>query len=325
MRVRSFTFGLVATILSIPVCLLAQDMRRSDPVEVGDNPLFGDRPGVWVYFKEEKLPEGRTRHLVEISNLGIEMWINGRRLDHAPDQWRIEIDDGKQGRPGLVPWEQAPWANIRRISFYGHKGFPAVVGFNYSTEDETIRFKRLDWDKGEIEFEFGPPKETMIPCEIKIQKWGASYWLTNLKSAFTRKYLVGEPERIEYRVTDYSYVLDAPFKMEGMQSAETRQWDEMLKRFSSSDKKAWEAFKPKRDHLMKEIMLKVEKFSVQHPEMKGAWTKDFPPETLIAFREIFLSSYRNELVKSKISAQAQKNIMAHLTAYFDRAYSTSKD
>ncbi len=229
----------------------AQQVTRIEPHDFGSLiDLYGpERSEVSWDFGFHR---NRGRNVIEISGLAIDVWEGGLLSKSHQEKWKLKVVDPPYN------WQQSnktnkPFSELEQttIDRWGDNQIPFVYTSTFSTEKENLKIIWLDWKNGRMEFEFG-----LVRCVLLFNETSYEYDDINKKHVVTHtghlKSLLGietrqTPENqlitVEYKPSDYSYILNVPYEMKGLKKAESKPWHQLLATMSREDQEAWTEFR----------------------------------------------------------------------------------
>lgn len=173
------------------------------------------------------------------AELGIEQWESGQRQTHQYQTWRIHCAE----RNPLSP--KAPWCSVERVVI-DNRGAPHVLrGFRHDSADQSLRLKRFDWVDGILDFVLVSGAGISTDVVIRFSEYLENYYKLDSFRAISvyRSDITNNLETIEYRIPQYTYLLNVPVVMTGMNDAGLKEWDELYREMSSADKDAWNSLR----------------------------------------------------------------------------------
>lgn len=319
----------VALVLGLFTLGLAQEASPnwiSYPEETGQSIDWGDGKGHMLAFTGTRKPDkqGKVQHELNLYNLGIDHWEDGKLVDDLWERWSLKLAD-----PSFSPriTGKGPHGTLERMIFsrsWGKDNTAAVDVRNYSTTDGDFKILRLDWKKCELDFQIvtmaGDPP---IECEVRWTEDNsrdsiiAFAYLNSFRGLVTIRTLINKQlVSIEYRPTEYSHVLNLPMEMKGMKTAGQKLWNELVRSLSVEDQMAWYELRQHRNawHIPTEDEI-IEAVRRKHPEVKVAdlKSKKEPTKELLekladASFELAQSNTLAFFANSKLSAAGQKTL-----------------
>ena len=149
--------------------------------------------------------------------------------------------------------------------------FPSTVAvIDHSMSDDTLKIRRVNWEQGILELSAMhtgafDPEGSKIDISIRLKYIGIGSGPENHSTIFLRSLKAidiaygvmsdGTVAALEYRVPEYSYMLEAPFKIKGFKSREQKKRDDLARSLNDEDRLKWRVF-------------------MDGPEMSQAWTQD---------------------------------------------------
>jgi hypothetical protein len=131
------------------------------------------------------------------------------------------------------------------IVIWGEELGATVTVHHHSTLDGTLEVLTADWKKGRLAFNvIYPDSGERMPVLIRLKPLFEGVAVID---AFQAKEVVrgGFPETIasqEWRIPEYTYMLNVPLLMEGKKAAADKVRDELVKRLSPHDRRVFEHF-----------------------------------------------------------------------------------
>jgi len=264
--------------LSLSMVAMAQDITPSEPKDLGQVVDWGDgEDHIIAPSWNWKGGDGQIEHNLTLINLGIERFKSGKREENIWEQWEIRLydppipgsDASKRGDKYYCQLERTIITNV-----YHSLGLVQVS--TYSTIDGDLKVNRVDWKNGIFDFRIDQGASEMH-CEIQFKVNGEYAYLESIRGTDVYRIKTNDVPT-EYKLTEYSYVLNVPILMEGRKTAGERKWNKLIASLSHDDQEAWRELRKGKRKLI-------------GPGKK--WTKD-------AIYDFFANS--------KISSQGIKNL-----------------
>jgi hypothetical protein len=210
-------------------------LRESEPPDKGriwrtgvfDKPIIGHRS------KESGYSIFHT--------FGIEQWEEGKRTTHRFQQWLIRCD-----YPGYFK-KHGTECSLERLVIdrwlVDSTGGATVSEHRHSEEEGNFKLRKADWEKGRIDFVFTYTDQSTEEVAIRFSIDHDSLVLDSLKAiSLGRGFASGEPQSVEHKIANYTYVLNVPVLMTGMYDAGLKEWDTLFATLSPTDQAAWDEF-----------------------------------------------------------------------------------
>lgn len=338
-------FKVLALLLGLAALGSAQAPKPnwiSYPEEQGKVIDWGDGKDHMLVFTGTRKPDkqGKAQHELNIRNLGIDHWEDGKLVDDLWERWELKLAD-----PSFSPaiTGKGPHGTLERMIFsraWSQGNTAAVEIRNYSTTDGDFKILRLDWEKCELDFQLiGSTVDPPIECEVRweVEKSAnpvlAFAYLKSLRGLVTIRTLIKKQlVSIEYRPTEYNHVLNLPMEMKGMKTAGQKRWNELIRTLSPEDQIAWYQLRAHKndwhDITENEVIAAVRR---KHPEITEAVlrsekepTKELNDMVLDASFELAQANTLDFFSHSNLSASGQKALTDFLMKDLRKAFRSGK-
>jgi hypothetical protein len=207
-------------------------LRESNPLDKGNK----WRTGVYEKRNIGYCTKGsgcRINH-----TFGIEQWENGKRTTHRFQLWRIRC-----GPPVDLYEKNRTKCFLERLvidDFVNSLGGALLSEHYHSEQEGNLKLSQIDWREGRLDFSLTYDDQATEEVSIRFSRSGDSLVLESFKAvSLGRGFFSGEPQSVEHKVAEYTYVLNVPVLIEGMYDAGLKQWDKLFAALSPTDQAAW--------------------------------------------------------------------------------------
>jgi hypothetical protein len=169
--------------------------------------------------------------------VGIEHWEQNQRQTHRRQIWRFSCSQNV-----TEPKGPPVTCSVRRtVILEAQLGLlPFAAEHYHSTEDETLRIVHFDWQRGIAELSIVHQNGRTAEVTIQFSEKDGYYFLKGFSAAtLLRESPSGKVAIIEYRVPEYTYHVNMPIEMPGLNDAGLRAWDELFATLPKADQEAW--------------------------------------------------------------------------------------
>lgn len=294
------------------------DLWESEPAKKGE--VFRTRP------KPVKNIGWRSDSTGDYLSLtvGIEQWTENKRDTHRRQVWKFycnrPVAEKKQDRTSTC-------TVTRTVIDKGMLGMlPLVTEHFHSVDDETLRVGRIDWDNGAIELSIVHTNERTAEVTIRFSEKDGHYFFQEFTAAtLLRELPSGKVSIIEYRIPEYTYHVNVPIEMLGLNDAGIKPWDEIFAKLSKADQAGWYALfgeketwlKGIEDRMIKTVVGELKKrFPTMKIDEKNANTIEYTPEQKAALEEVATKFARDEFIATiQSSPRLSDNAKQLITPY----------
>lgn len=186
------------------------------------------------------------QHTLRFSSLGVEAWSGGKRAAGL-EQWDMECRFSD--RQGTTPGPDCFVARVPVDERTTSQGSATAPGRRLvaRTSDGSLRFGRIDWASGVVEFQLGTAPGAMR-CLMTVRVKDGTISLERFRG--TPAVPDQSPARVsplEWRVAEYDRPLAGSRVLKGMHSDDDRRWNEMIRTLGTADRQQWEAMRQSPD------------------------------------------------------------------------------
>lgn len=172
--------------------------------------------------------------------VGIEHWEQNKRQTHRRQVWKIDC----RQPPAEREQPTTPSCTlIRTVIDEAVLGvLPIVTEHLHSVEDDTLRVGRISWQGGIIELSIVHTDKRTAEVTIRFSEKGGYYFFKDFTAAtLLREKPSGAVTVVEYRIPEYTYHVNVPIEIPGLNDAGLRPWDELFAKLSKPDQEGWYA------------------------------------------------------------------------------------
>ena len=170
-------------------------------------------------------------------NSGIEQWEDQKRSTHRYQQWTLSCSYLES-----ITNRDQTYCSLERMVLDDHRPTsPGVVvsTHNHSTLDGTLQILRADWNDGKLDFNFTYTDGSTAEVLIRMKYRGDIIYLESFKALGVARGIFSDSMvTIEYKIPEYTYILNVPIEMRGLKSEEDKKWDDMVKTLKKEDQQA---------------------------------------------------------------------------------------
>jgi hypothetical protein len=153
------------------------------------------------------------------ANFGIEQWENGKLTTHRYQIWDLLCSPQTYG--AKFPFDI--WCSLERIVIdndLAGKGTKYIGGQKHYVEAETFKVTYVDWPAGKFDFEIVLTDTSTVQVALRFKRWRDTLFLDSFKAIGVAPGIFSYSlAAIEYRIPEYSYILNIPTEMKGRKSA----------------------------------------------------------------------------------------------------------
>lgn len=224
-------------------------------------------------------------------DFGIEQWEQEKLTNHRLQQWILRCSYP------VATTVHSTRCDLERLVI-DKKLTPSsgdIINQHWhSVSDGTLKLVNVDWPKGVLDFTVVHTDQSTIEVMLRIKVTEKSLYLKSFKATgIARGFLSNSLTAIEYRIPKYTYMLNVPVEMNGLQPMADKEWDDLLTTLSKEDQKRWEDFRAN----LKDCSTRKEE------------TKQPGSPTVTEQINLMVDDLVKCLSKSKLSVTAQKKIV----------------
>ena len=230
---------------------------------------WGDPPSIGFVIRSQDPPW----YSIAL-DVGLEQWEEGKRVTQRYHLWRLTCDANKRTGP-------VPDCDLERVVHHdwGDLGGWRAFRANESTTNGKLKIVRADWEEGKLDFDVIHPRpDDTTHVFMDLEYKGSLIYMSSFRATSTfRGRLTGDVFTVDLKIPQYTYTLNLPIEMRGLQGRGAKLWDEMITTLSPEDRAAWERI---RREGRKAYDLDFDDLLRRKPELQDliARTESLPPE-----------------------------------------------
>jgi hypothetical protein len=209
--------------LLIVVLLLCTSLLGADP----GSPIVGS------------ILENPKRYVVSW-RFGIEQWEQGHRSTFSDQLWHLTCSS-----PAYIATTSATDCLMERTIFYyltwDRKKRAVVSTTSHSVQDGTLELLSADWAKGKLDFNLIHTDGSKIEVKLRVAYDKSTIHLDSFQAfGIARGILSDSLAAIEYRIPQYTRIVDVPIELPGYKSEEQGKLDDLALSLSPEDRVLWQ-------------------------------------------------------------------------------------
>jgi hypothetical protein len=247
-------------------------------------------------------------------NFGIEQWESGKQSTSRHQQWVLQCS-----YPEPLEKRAETWCSLDRtvIDDWGKLMDGVLIStWNHNSLDGTLKLLYVDWQRGKLDFNIVYTDKSITEVMVRMKFKDGFIYLDSFKAiGISRGILSDSMVPIEYKIPQYTYIMNVPIEMKGLRSRDDKKWDDMLASLSKQDQTAWEKFRTTSDKRCKNLgkrpdeeQLKkmIPNYERRKPQIEKG---DLTPEESRILANYAAEEYAKCLANSDISKDGQKKIV----------------
>jgi hypothetical protein len=268
--------------------------------------------------------------------LGLEQWEDSE-LTAFREQWllicRYPVEYVKGSKTHT-------YCALERTTIYYWVGMPGgaiVHRYKHALDDGTLQISHVDWRRGMLDFDIIYLDKSKINVIMNMKYLGSNIYLNSFKAVSTKRLLLPEDSiiTIEYKIPEYTYMLDVKFEIRGMKTAKQKTHDEFINSLSEQDRLVYE--NESREGILfpdipeKELEQKLkEKFSyaeLENLDKKSDedWTPDEKEGMGSILKELTTHMVEKGLARSRLSNDGKEKWRNYRIKEFERLGESSRE
>jgi len=254
-------------------------------------------------------------------NFGIERWENGKRSEKSYELWNLNCSSHN-----IVSKKPTSWCSLDQNFFWLHRE-DAVITFshNFDSSEGTLRLIHTDWENGVLDLDIVHGDKSVTTVKIRMVLKDEIIYLRSFSAFAIRRGLSPDSPitPLEFRIPDYTYIVNVPVKMRGFRSEKEKKWDDILSSLSQQDQEAWENYQAeglnkcdlRNTSTIDQFREKIPDFKKRQVEIQKGGEMTTDEKSLL--KEYALGPMSECLARSNISLEGQKTILeAHWARVF---------
>ena len=201
--------------------------------------------------------------------------------------------------------------------FLGLVLYPTIAIDEHNTLDGSLRVDDVDWPRGKLDLTIVYVDKKTSSAIFRWKNSGGLMTLQSFSGGYVETERVGSRTEVEFRIPEYTSVVDVPMEFKGLRPAETKEWDELMAGLDSADRIVWEEIKADRKNRPRsERILKKAKATFPDWEAINSGKRKMTPEEEARLDRVMEEAAQQEmetwLRSTQFSTVAQGKILARL-------------
>lgn len=187
--------------------------------------------------------DGAPRYSISMFDFGIEHWEGSKKSETQRQLWHLSCE-----HPPYFGQGQDTHCSLERTTMlhWDQTYFKTVITIHkHDSDDGTLEIQKADWERGILKFAIVYADQTKTEVDIRMRYDGNLIYLDSFKAFAIAKGLFADSEMaiIEYKIPEYSYILDVRVRMRGFKTEGQKNLEELISLLSDKDRAIWNALK----------------------------------------------------------------------------------